>query len=136
MGGCGRSNGGGENSAGTGISVHSFYRYGHIAAMCGSGVHRAQNTHSSPNTSGDSRGRLGRSVHRRADGCRSCSKGGLNRAESSDDESFNPSRNGRGGRGPHNVAVSIREVDVVEATGGGRIGLEMMMMMVMVAGLS
>ena len=57
--GCGRSSGDGENSAGTGVSVHSFYHDGHVAAMHGSGVHRAQNTHSSPNTSGDSREDMG-----------------------------------------------------------------------------
>ena len=36
--GCGRSSGDGENSAGTSVSVHSFYRDGHVASIHGSGA--------------------------------------------------------------------------------------------------
>ena len=80
MNGCGKSSGGGENSAGTSVSDHSFYRDGHIASIRGSGVamrrssvHEAQSTHesnSSHNKRGDSRGKRGLSVRRRADGFR------------------------------------------------------------------
>ena len=48
---CGRSSGGGENSAGNGISVHSFYHDGHVAARHGSGVAmRRSSFHEAPST--------------------------------------------------------------------------------------
>ena len=61
--------------------------------------HKAHKSNSSPNTRGDSEGIRGQSVRRRANGCHRGSRGGLNRAESSYDESFNPSRNGGGTQG-------------------------------------
>lgn len=84
---------------GVSVSVHSFHRDGHVASIRGSGaamrrssVHEAQSTHesnSSHNTRGDSRGRRGQSVRRKADGCRRGNRGRQNRAGNDDDDDGN-----------------------------------------------